>query len=201
MLEYKQEKQFHNLIFDVGILEKIMDPKRELYSLTVMTESEVKPTSLENVARLEELVITLLCKYIAKFYRIVQKRWSSSKIGLDRLDENNMNFTNWNIYIPRDEAQELEPKIQNLIESGEIYGPNVTDLPNAYNDRHLYQPLLAIAGANNSWRTTPPALEESEKSFVEDLRLYVREQRGGTALQKGCFSLTQPEPRQRYRIL
>ena len=53
------------------------------------------------------------------------------------------NFTDWNVYIPRDEAQELEPQIQNLIESGEIYGPNVTELPNAYNDRHLYQPLLA----------------------------------------------------------
>ena len=44
---------------------------QELYGLTVMTESEVKPTSLEEVARLEELVITLLRKYIAKFYRII----------------------------------------------------------------------------------------------------------------------------------
>ncbi|MYC78810.1 restriction endonuclease subunit R [Candidatus Poribacteria bacterium] len=176
LLEYKQEKQFHNLIFDVHSLQTVMDPDQELYGLTVRKESEVKPTSLEEVTRLEELVITLLRKYIAKFYRIIQKRWSGNRIRLDTLKEDDDNFTDWRIYIPRDEAHELEPQIQNLIESGAIYGPNVTDLPNAYNDRHLYQPLLAITNANNSWRTTPSALEESEKLFVEDLRSYVRQQ-------------------------
>ena len=189
LLEYKQEKQFHNLVFDTQTLRTIMDPTQELYGLTVMAESEVKPTSLEEVTRLEELVITLLRKYIAKFYRIVQKQWSSNRVKLETLDENDTNFTDWSVYVPRDEAQELEPQIQNLIESGAIYGPNVTDLPNAYNDRHLYQPLLAITNANDSWRTTPPALEESEKLFVEDLRRYVRQQREEQLAKKEIFLL------------
>ena len=184
LLEYKREKQFHNLIFDVNILQTIMDPKRELYGLTVMAEAEVKPTSLEEVARLEELVITLLRKYIAKFYRIVQKQWSSNRMRLETLDENDTNFTDWCVYIPRDEAHELKPHIQSLIESGEIYGPNVTDLPNAYNDRHLYQPLLAMSHVNDLWRTTPPALAESEKHFVEDLRRYIRQQREELLVKK-----------------
>ena len=189
LLEYKQEKRFHNLIFDTQTLQTIMDPDQELYGLTVMAESEVKPTSLEGVIRLEELVITLLRKYIAKFYRIIQKQWSGNRMRLDTLKEDDDNFTDWRIYIPRDEAHELEPQIQNLIESGEIYGPNVTDLPNAYNDRHLYQPLLAITNANDLWRTTPPALEESEKLFVEDLRSYVRQQRETLFTEKEVFLL------------
>ena len=189
LLEYKQEKQLHNLIFDTQVLQTIMDPDQELYGLTVMAESEVKPTSLEGVTRLEELVITLLRKYIAKFYRIIQKQWSGNRMRLDTLKEDDGNFTDWRIYIPRDEAHELEPQIQNLIESGEIYGPNVTDLPNAYNDRHLYQPLLAITNANDAWRTAPPALEESEKLFVEDLRGYLRQQREGFLAQKEVFLL------------
>ena len=189
LIEYKQEKQFHNLIFDIQTLKTIMEPSQELYGLTVTAESEVKPTTLAEVTRLEELVITLLRKYIAKFYRIIQKQWSRNRVRLKTLDEDNANFTNWNVYIQRDEAQELEPKIQNLIESGEIYGPNVTDLPNAYNDRHLYQPLLAITNANDSWRTTPPALEESEKLFVEDLRGYVRQQRETLLAKKEIFLL------------
>ena len=189
LLEYKQEKQLHNLIFDTQVLQTIMDPDQELYGLTVMAESEVKPTSLEGVTRLEELVITLLRKYIAKFYRIIQKQWSGNRIRLDTLKEDDDNFTDWSIYIPRDEAHELEPQIQNLIESGEIYGPNVTDLPNAYNDRHLYQPLLAITNTNDSWRTTPPALEESEKLFVEDLRSYVRQQREELLAKREVFLL------------
>lgn len=189
LLEYKQENQFHNLIFDVQILKKIMDPEQELYSLTVIAASEVKPTSLEEVIRLEELVITLLRKYITKFYRIIQKQWSGNRMRLDTLKEDDDNFTDWKVYIPRDEAHELESQIQNLIESGEIYGPNVTDLPNAYNDRHLYQPLLATTNANDSWRTTPLALEESEKLFVEDLRSYVRQQREELLAKKEVFLL------------
>lgn len=189
LLEYKQEKQFHNLIFDVGILQTIMKPNQGLYKLTVTRDEEVKPTSLEETARLEALVITLLRKYIAKFYRIVQQQWSGRQMRPGWLDEKDTNFTNWNVYIPRDEAQELEPQIQNLIESGEIYGPNVTHLPNAYNDRHLYQPLLAITNANDSWRTTPPALEESEKHFVEDMRSYVRQQREELLAKKEVFLL------------
>ncbi len=189
LIEYKQEKQFHNLIFDTQILQKIMEPEQELYGLTVMAESEVKPTSLEEVARLEELVITLLRKYITKFYRITQQQWSSNRMRLKTLDENDANFTNWSVYIPRDEAQELEPQIQHLIESGKIYGPNVTNLPNAYNDRHLYQPLLAITNANDLWRITPPALEESEQQFVKDLRNYIRLQREGYLAEKEVFLL------------
>ena len=189
LLEYKQEKRFHNLIFDIQTLKKIMDPDQELYGLTVMAKSEVKPTSLEEVTRLEELVITLLRKYIVRFYRIIQKQWSSSRMRLDTLQEDDNNFTNWRVYIPRGEAHELVPQIQNLIESGEIYGPDVTDLPNAYNDRHLYQPLLAITNANDSWRTTPLALEESEKLFVEDLRSYVRRQREELLAKKEVFLL------------
>ena len=189
LIEYKQEKQFHNLIFDTQILQKIMEPEQELYGLTVMAESEVKPTSLEEVARLEKLVITLLRKYITKFYRITQQQWSNNRMKLKTLDENDANFTDWSVYIPRDEAQELEPQIQHLIESGKIYGPNVTNLPNAYNDRHLYQPLLAITNANDSWRTTPPALEESEKLFVEDLRRYARQQHEELLAEKEVFLL------------
>ena len=106
LIEYKQEKQFHNLIFDIQTLKTIMDPSQELYGLTVMTESEIEPTSMKEVTRLEELVITLLRKYISKFYRIVQKQWSGNRMRLKTLDADDANFTDWSVYIPRDEAQE-----------------------------------------------------------------------------------------------
>ena len=189
LLEYKQEKQFHNLIFDIQTLKTIMEPAQELYGLTVMAESEVNPTSLAEVTRLEELVITLLRKYIAKFYRIIQKQWSGSRVRLKTLDEDDANFTDWSVYIPPDEAQELESQIQHLIENGKIYGPDLTDLPNIYNDRHLYQPLLTVGGADTALRTTPPALENSEEYFVKDLRLYVRAQGEALLAKKEVFLL------------
>jgi len=189
LLEYKQEKGFHNLIFDTQILKQIIDPNQDLYKLTVMAESEVKPTSLEEVARLEELVLTLLRKYIAKFYGIIQKRWNNERVQLGELDKTDANFTDWNVYIPRNKARQLEPQIQNLIENGEIYGPGLMELPNAYTDRHLYQPLLTVGGADTALRTTPPALEDSEKHFVEDLRAYLRQQPKELLAEKQVFLL------------
>ena len=195
LLEYKQEKGFHNLIFDTKILKHILSPDEELYKLSVIKESEVVPTSLEELARLEELILTLLRKYIAKFYGIIQKRWNEERMQLKRLDENDTNFTDWSVYVPRDEANEVEPRIGHLMESGEMYEAGLTTLSEVYgidivnNDRHLYHPLIAITAVDTACRTIPPALEGSEKQFVEDLRGCIREQSESILASKEIFFL------------
>ena len=189
LIGYKHEKGYHNLIFDTTILQEILNPNKPIYKLTVMNESEVVPTSTAELERLEELVLTLLQKYIAKYYRIIQKRWNHDRVRIGRLgekDEDEKNFPDWTVHIPRTEAQEVQPEIENLMESEEIYGSGLTVLPNVYNERHLYQPLLtneehlyrsllSMGMGNNLWRTTPPALEDSERDFVEDLNRYLRQ--------------------------
>ena len=195
LLEYKQEKGFHNLIFDIKILKRILNPNEDLYELSVMDESEVVPTSLAELERLEGLVLTLLCKYIAKFYSIIQKQWNEERVQLRRLDENDTNFTDWSVYIPRNEASETEPRIERLMESGRIYGSGLTTLSefynvyNVYNDRHLYQPLLTIDTTDTTWRASPPLLEASEKHFVEDLYSYVYQNNETLLAAKKIFFL------------
>ena len=203
LITYKHEKGYHNLIFDTTTLQEILNPNKPVYKLTVMDESEVVPASTVELERLEELVLTLLRKYITKYYRIIQKRWNNDRIRIRRLgeeaeDENN--FPDWTVYVPRAEAQEVQPEIENLMESEEIYGPALTVLPNVYNERHLYQPLLtneehlyrsllSMGMGNNLWRTTPPALEDSERDFVEDLNQYLRQRHEKHLNQKEVFLL------------
>ena len=189
LLEYKQEKGFHNLIFDTQILKDILSLNHPMYKLYVMDESEVQPKTQEQVKRLEALVLTLLRKYIAKFYRIIQKRWNDEGVRLEELGKGDANFTNWEVYIPRNKASQLKPQIKLLIESGDIYGPDLTDLPNVYNDRHLYQPLLTVGDTDTAFRATPPALEDSEKDFVSDLRKYVRDHHEELLTKKQVFLL------------
>ena len=191
VLEYKQEKQFHNLIFDTKILKKILSPNEGLYKLSVMYDFEVVPTSLVELERLEGLVLILLRKYISKFYSIIQKQWNDERVRLRKLDEKDPNFTNWNIHIPRDEASEIEPQIQRLIETNEIYETSgeYSGLIRVFNERHLYQPLLAVGPTDIPWRTTPPALGNSEKNFVEDLRRYVQDQGEKLFAKKEVFLL------------
>ena len=189
LVEYNQVKGYHNLIFDKNILRNILNTDNPLYELKIMAKSEVEPKSLEQLKQLEELVLTLLRKYIDKFYRIIQKRWNDESVRLKHLDKENPNFTDWKIFIPRDKSEELEPIIKHLIEDGSIYGPGITDLPNIHNDRHLYQPLLTIGGPDQTIRITPPALEKSEEDFVKHLRSYVRQDRDDLLSEKEVFLL------------
>ena len=91
-----------------------------------MDESEVIPTTLIELERLEEVILTILRKYISKFYSLIQKRWNDDKLRIKLLNTENDNFTNWYVSIPKEDASILEPQIRNLIENEEIYGPNLT---------------------------------------------------------------------------
>ena len=188
LLTYKHEKGYHNLIFDTAILPEILNPNKPVYVLTVMDESEVAPTSTAELQRLEALILTLLRKYIAKFYSLIQKQWNHDRLRIRRLGEDpedEKNFPNWTVHIPGTEAKAVQSEIDNLIETQAMYGPTVTTLPNVYSDRHLYQPLLTnedhnyqsllnMGMGNRLWHTTPPALEDSERAFVQDLNSYLR---------------------------
>ena len=132
-----------------------------------MSRSEIEPKSLEQLEQLEELVLTLLRKYITKFYRIIQKRWNDEGVRLKHLDEKNPNFIDWKISIPRDKSEELEPIIRHLIEDGSIYGPGITDLPNIHNDRHLYQPLLTVGGEGTTLRITHSSIRKKRGRFCK----------------------------------
>lgn len=189
LLEFKHEKGYTNLIFDTEILKEILNPDRPAYKLTVMNESEVIPTTLIELDQLEELILTLLRKYISKFYSIIQKRWNNERLRIKVLDKANGNFPDWNVSIPQEEAGTLKPQIEQLIESGAIYGPDLTDLPNIHNERHLYQPLLTVGGVETALRTSPPALEESEEHFVQDLRSFVRQNHQELLTEKDVFLL------------
>ena len=197
LLEYKQEKKLHNLIFDTAILRQIICPDQDpsLYELYVMNEAEVMPKTREELERLEELILTLLRKYVTKFYRMIQKRWNDERMELEKLKESNPNFTEkWEISVPQNHAQEIQEHITRLVESGGMYDGRYRNLgkddyPIVYNDRHLYLPLLAVGPADTSWHASPPALVESEKDFVEDLFKYVSEQNGQLLAGKQIFLL------------
>lgn len=198
LLEYKQEKKLHNLIFDTAILRQILCPDQDpsLYELYVMNETEVMPKTRAELEHLETLVLTLLRKYISKFYRLIRKRWNDDRIEPEPLKtQDNPNFIEkWEISVPQDDAQEIQEHITRLVEDGGMYDGRYRNLgrdgyPIVYNDRHLYLPLLAVGTADKVWRAAPPALVDSEKDFVEDVFAYARAQNEGLLAGKEMFLL------------
>ena len=182
LLEYKQEKQFHNLIFDVETLRRIISPNERRYRLSVMTESEFKPRSKEELERFEGLVLQILRKYIAKFYRLTQQKISTQNMELETINKKSANFANWKIRVSKKKPQLIEKisetskEMEQMIKDGDfVYRSPRTGLPEAYIERHLYQPLIVIPKGeiNDDLEATPPALEKSEQEFVTDLRNYL----------------------------
>ena len=194
LLEYKQEKGFHNLVFDTDVLKKILDPNEGLYQLFVTDTSVVDPQTLANLERLEELVLTILRKYIAKFYRLAQQRVNTEKMTWDTLkkDDPNLNFGEWKIRFRNEDAEliqqmkEYGEKMKQIAESGVAYNSSATPFPEVYIENHLYQPLLH---KNNLLQITPPALIKSEQDFVKDLRGYLEKHLRTSLTSKQVFLL------------
>ncbi len=188
LLEYKERKGLVNLAVRSDVLKKIFatsEPSR-LYSL-VADEFIVNPESFADKELLQEAVHSILRKYTDKFYRMRQERWDSENMVYRMLGDEDANFQDYTVKIPRSEEKLIEA-IQKLINEGErIYKQELSDLPGIHFDRHLYQPLLIERGAKV--KSEPPGLNESERRFVEDLRTYCREEKDNFLANREVFLL------------
>lgn len=139
------------------------------------------------VALLQETIISILRKYVEKYYRVCQERWDSNNMVYGVLDTDNRNFQNYTVRIPRSEA-ELIAAVTKLIDEGKrIYETETRELPNIHFDRHLYQPLLVERG--DQVRSDPPGLKSSEEQFVRDVRNFIRQEANKSLATKEIFLL------------
>lgn len=188
LLEHKERNGLTNLAIRPDTPRRILttaDPTR-LYSL-VADESVVKPSSFADAALLRKAVLSILRKYVDKFYWTQQERWDSEHRVYKVLNDEDPNFQDYIVKIARREAK-LIAAVQTLIDEGErIYKQDMQELPSIHFDRHLYQPLLVERG--DKVRSEPPSLNDSERQFVEDLRAYCCEEKGGLLATREIFLL------------
>ena len=197
LLDYKHEKCFHNLVFDTDVLKQILDPNQGLYQLFVTETSVVDPQNLADLERLEGLVLTILRKYITKFYRLAQQQVNTDNMTLDTLrkDDPNLNFGKWKISFRSEDTELVQQMIEygeemkRLAEAGDIYSPSVKSSLAVYIENHLYHPLLTMGSKENRLQSTPPALVKSEQDFVEDLHNYLQKQCAPSLASKQVFLL------------
>jgi len=187
LLEYKEGKGFENLVISTDVPRKILEAgEPKLYKL-IADESVVKPKNLMDVDALYEAVISILRKYVDKFYRNCQQQWDSINMEYTEIDSVDANFKDYIVKIPRSEAK-LIKAVKELIEEGQrIYSQQVNDLPNIHFDRHLYQPLLVEKG--DKIKSEPPGLNESELRFVEDMKQFISQEKDKMLADKEIFLL------------
>lgn len=185
LLDFKAEQGFTNLVIPPGAPRQVLAAESPLYEL-VADDNLVAPATFADVARLQETVVTLLRKYVEKYYRVHQDRWESRHMRYAPLTLRDPNFQDYTVRVPRHETELIEA-VKQLIADGSVYGGETHDLPNILFDRHLYQPLLVER--NDRVKSDPPGLNDSERRFVDDLRAYVRREAASSLADREIFLL------------
>jgi len=187
LLEFKDAKGFTNMALTPSTPRTLLEhDEPRLYRL-VADEAVVRPRSFAETAVLQDTVLSILRKYVEKYYRVCQERWESANMVYGELGTDDPNFRDYLLRIPRSEA-ELIAAVKKLIDEGKrIYEAETRELPNVHFDRHLYQPLLVERG--DRVKSDPPGLLPSEERFVRDVRELVRHEAGKSLATKEIFLL------------
>jgi len=72
-----------------------------LYSVSA-EDSIIEPRSYADVERLHEVVVSILRKYIDKYYRVQRERWDSENMIFTEIDAGDTNFQDYTLKISRD---------------------------------------------------------------------------------------------------
>ena len=191
LLEYKERNGMKNLAVPLSAPRDILaarEPGRR-YRL-VADDTLFRPASFAGLERLHEAALTILRKYMDKFYRDRKKRWESEHMEYRILDETDPDFQHYTVNVLRNHPKLIQ-EIEELIRTADLlYRQDLAAFPSIHFDRHLYQPLLVegrkIGGNPPAVRSEPPGLKESERRFVDDLRMYCRSQtRNGNGIPGG----------------
>ena len=194
LLAYREQRGYANLALTPEGIRAVFEADPPCHEL-VAEGDLAEPKRLADVAALAEAVLALAKKYMDRFYRTQQERWTSKRMRYFEVRDGDANFGDYVVRVPKgngggtaEQNAELLADIEQLIEDGDrLYERDTNELPNIHFDRHLYQPLPVQRTAKATFK--PPGLNESEQRFVEDLRSYCRQEATGTLANREIFLL------------
>jgi hypothetical protein len=186
LMAYKEEKAYSSLVLRRNDPRQIMEHDPRLYRLTADT-GVFAPSSFTSVTRCGAAVTAVLKKYMDRLTRVRRRRWESDVLDLQLLARDDANFQDYAVTISKAERELIAAVGILLADAEHLYSQEAGDLPRIHFDRHLYQPLLVEQGERV--RSSPPALNKTERLFVEDLRACFLERRGGQLADTELFLL------------
>jgi hypothetical protein len=182
LIDFKITKSWNNMIFSKDVLREIIEKDMKAYSLKC-PDDYIIPTKFEDIWRLEEIVVSILKKYLQNTYNRHRNQWTQCNIDVKQLNEHNGNFEFKEFKVTVNE------KDTSLIEAIKLMKGRLEDenfaqlyddsqaqlLPYVYFDSHLYQPLLIEDNSDSPrYKIIPDSLTRGEKDFIEKLKEYVQ---------------------------
>jgi hypothetical protein len=176
---FKAERAWHNLNLPQGALADLL-ADTTWYRLLI-PETELAFDAFEKIHLWQELAEALLKKYCERYYFFRKKEWELPHLEYRLLDETDPNFPQAGEAFPdgsyrilveesRTEIVEKLKELKGIIDSGKLTPWRFAGLRAIPFGRHLYEPLLYLAGSDLEIRPAP--LNPGERRFVEDLKMY-----------------------------
>jgi hypothetical protein len=183
--QFKNERAWHNLTLPRGSLASLLG-RKDWYVLLIPKE-EMHFRSFQQVLRWQEIAVTLLKKYLDRYYKFRKQEFEGSHLEYRELSEDDPNFINEYRLLIEQSREDIVKKlaeIKKLIESGALKEAEFHKLTFELDSirtiafaGHLYQPL--IYAGNHLIEVKPVVLDsEGERDFVLDLQKFCESPNG-----------------------
>ncbi|MFX4263156.1 DEAD/DEAH box helicase family protein [Pelotomaculum propionicicum] len=185
---YKNEKYWHNL----NIAKKDIKPllaDNSWYKMLISRE-ELELRDYGDFSRWTKIAVALLKKYCGRYYYVQKSAWEKPLLTYELMDDENENFIKDDQYligISNVEAhKEARLFIENLAKEMEAakksrtlvdFAKSKDDLTAVAFPASLYNPVMYLAKNSIDIAISPVPLNESEISFIQELRLYAQHEK------------------------
>jgi hypothetical protein len=174
ILHFKIIRNYYNLVFSEDSLKSILNNCR----IKILPNS-LNIRSLEDIKRIEEIVILLIKGYIDRFYKKHKGKFETENFTYIRAEEQLPLFASdkpveyYTVYIDKNKTQLIEDIKKLANDIGALVQEDIKPpLPRVYFDNHIYVPIL-LSKNRNIEKISPPGLVESEEKFVIGFRGYL----------------------------
>jgi hypothetical protein len=176
--QFKNERAWHNLTLPRGSLASLLG-RKDWYKLLIPKE-EMHFRSFQQVLRWQEIAVTLLKKYLDRYYKFRKQEFEGSHLEYRELSEDDPNFINEYRLLIEQSREDIVKKLEEikaLIGAGKLRNVEFQSLHAIAFGRHLYQPL--IYAGNHLIEVKPVVLDsEGERDFVLDLQKFCESPNG-----------------------
>jgi hypothetical protein len=178
IIRYKNEKRFWNLSITIEDIKNVL-AQDNWYTLFIPKE-DMRFNSMAKVENWQAIAISLLKKFVDKYYNFEKAQYESDKMEYVFLNDwkyRDNNIIDEYVFSIKESDTDLIVKLEEmgkkLAEEHTGYG----SVEALYFDKHLFKPLIHIKKSEISCK--PLALVESEAKFVKDIKKFYEQENSG----------------------
>lgn len=182
---FKNERTWYNLNVSYESIQKLLS--NPYWYVLYIPEERLESPSMDRVKEWQEIAITLLKKYVDRFYRYMKEKWQNQYLEYTEADDSF--FTNGLKVNEEQPGYEVTVNVdaETIVEKFKRLQMDINNSKNinwsdyvhkGYNfiefNRHIYNPLIFVEKGEESISVSPVPLNEGEEEFVRRLKKFLK---------------------------